>query len=435
MFNRKNRSVVTFSISLVLVLAFVVGAPNLLMAKKIKLTVWHDSSHPLANKIYEKKAEEFLKENPNVEWEAFIYPDDIIRQKLYPALAGGVAPNILQALPEQEIFMRSGICVPMSEDLQEWIKEHDYHADEFYDIDGKYYSAAYAMDSPMPFYNLEIWQEAGMSDKDLPETWSELREIAKKLTKYDGSGNVSQAGFAFNGRTNGMVYDYLLQLGGHMWSKDGRTCVMNSPEGVEAWQFLYDLMWVDKVNSPGFLNYNEAFGTGKAAMTWCYSWFRDSLESNYPDIKFEQFPNPLPDDRPFGSPEFWAYGRCDTQRTYLVLHSSKEREEASWKYLESVYKDNEVLRSLAETVKCIPLRKELIALPYYQTGWYEIRSKIGLNTIFAPMENHLYIELLTDAEHAILREKKPIEEVLEEVVESENEYLETQPFFVGRDRY
>jgi len=435
MFRRKNSLAVTFSISLVLALTFVIGTPNVLMAKKIKLTMWHSSGHPLFTEEFVKKAEEYMKENPDIVIEEYSYPDEIIRQKLYPAIAGGVAPNVLYALPEQEIWMRSGICVPMPEGLQEWIKEHDYHADELYDIDGKYYSAACAMSSPMMFYNLEIWQEAGMSEKDFPETWTELKETAKKLTEYDAAGNISQAGFAFNGRTNGMVYDYLLQLGGHMWSKDGRTCVMNSPEGVEAWQFLYDLMWVDKVNSAGFLNYNEAFGTGKAAMTWCYSWFRDSLESNYPDIKFEQFPNPLPDDRPFGSPEFWAYGRRDTERLYVVIHSAKEKEEASWEYLKSLYKNNEFLRTLAEFVKGVPLRKELLALPYYQTDWWKMRNKVVLNTIYAPMENRLYMELLSNAEHAILREKKPIKKILDELVETENEYLETQPLFVGRDRY
>jgi ABC-type glycerol-3-phosphate transport system substrate-binding protein len=217
MFDRKSSLVVTFSISLVLALLFVVGAPNFLMAKdKVKFTVWHSSGHPLMSEEYEKRAEEFMKENPDIEIEGFTYPDEVIRQKLYPAIAGRVAPNVLYALPEQEIWMRSGICVPMSEDLQEWIKEHDHNADEVYDVNGKYYSAACAMDSPMMFYNLEIWQKAGMSEKDFPETWSELREIAKKLTKYDAAGNISQAGFAFNGRTNGMVYDYLLQLGGHM---------------------------------------------------------------------------------------------------------------------------------------------------------------------------------------------------------------------------
>jgi len=435
MFKRKN-VFATIGMLVVLGLTLVVGTPNFLMAKeKTKLVMWDTSVAPIEHELFVEKVGQFMKENPNIEIEVSAYPDRVLRDKLYVSIAGGVAPNLMNGLPEQEIWMKSGICVPAPKHLQEYIEEHDYLADDLYDIEGKYYWFSPGIDSPTYFYNTKLWQEAGLSEQDIPETWSELREVARELTKYDSKENIVQAGFAYNMRTNGLFYDLLLQLGGHMWSEDGRTIVCNSPEGVKAWQFLYDLMYVDKVNSPGFLGYSEAFGTGKAAITWCYSWLRDSIRSNYPDIEFAQFINPLPDDRTFGSPNFWAYGRCDSDRTFVVLSSTGEKEDASWRFLESVYKDNEMMRKLADNKRIIPLKKELADLPEYQKGWYAVARRLMFNTVYAPMESHLYNELLTDAENAILREHKPIKEVLDEVVEIESIYLEDQPYYTGRDKY
>ncbi|RFT33077.1 hypothetical protein CG400_06070, partial [Bifidobacteriaceae bacterium NR017] len=43
------------------------------------------------------------------------------------------------------------------------------------------------------YYNKKLWKEAGLTEADIPTTWDELREVAKKLTKWNGSKMV-QAG-------------------------------------------------------------------------------------------------------------------------------------------------------------------------------------------------------------------------------------------------
>lgn len=37
------------------------------------------------------------------------------------------------------------------------------------------------------WYNTDMWESAGLTDADYPQTWDELLEVAKKLTKSDGS--------------------------------------------------------------------------------------------------------------------------------------------------------------------------------------------------------------------------------------------------------
>ena len=37
------------------------------------------------------------------------------------------------------------------------------------------------------WYNTDMWKAAGLTDKDIPTTWDQLLEVAKKLTKSDGS--------------------------------------------------------------------------------------------------------------------------------------------------------------------------------------------------------------------------------------------------------
>ena len=32
------------------------------------------------------------------------------------------------------------------------------------------------------YYNKDMWEAAGLTEADIPKTWDEMREVAKKLT-------------------------------------------------------------------------------------------------------------------------------------------------------------------------------------------------------------------------------------------------------------
>ena len=60
-----------------------------------------------------------------------------------------------------------------------------------------YWALPTAVRSLALFYNERLFDEAGIDGP--PETMDEFIEVAKKLTKTDGAGNITQVGFASSG--------------------------------------------------------------------------------------------------------------------------------------------------------------------------------------------------------------------------------------------
>lgn len=71
--------------------------------------------------------------------------------------------------------------------------EQDFNGVNAHVIDGKVYYIDYGMMTGSVYYNKEMWKEAGLTDDDIPKTWDEMIEVAKKLTIKDGD-NIVQAG-------------------------------------------------------------------------------------------------------------------------------------------------------------------------------------------------------------------------------------------------
>ena len=103
------------------------------------------------------------------------------------------------------------------------IWEQDFNGVSAHVIDGKVYYIDYGMMTGSVYYNKEMWKEAGLTDDDIPKTWDEMIEVAKKLTIKDGD-NIVQAGLNFN---NDFHQNYLLglnyQLGENLFKEDGKT--------------------------------------------------------------------------------------------------------------------------------------------------------------------------------------------------------------------
>ena len=148
---------------------------------------------------------------------------------------------------------------------------------------GHPYSVPYGLDAYSLFYRTDLLEAEGLEP---PETWDELLEVAKALTKdTDGDGNIDQWGLAMNG-ISGQVYNtfsfanLILSNGGEFVDEKGYP-MFNSEEGVEALQFFSDMKNVYGVLPPDITTYDnnevhEGFYSGKFAMVihWPYTYGR-----------------------------------------------------------------------------------------------------------------------------------------------------------------
>ncbi|MDO4546758.1 MAG: ABC transporter substrate-binding protein [Clostridia bacterium] len=127
------------------------------------------------------------------------------------------------------------------EDLTGYIENSDYNKDDivpaFYN-QGVYGDKVYALPlqgtTQVFYYNRNLFDAAGIENPDeLLSSWEGTLEASKKLVEAGYGGWMPMWG-----RYN--LIDIAYANGGQLLSEDGRTVMINSPEWIEAWQFIGD---------------------------------------------------------------------------------------------------------------------------------------------------------------------------------------------------
>jgi ABC-type glycerol-3-phosphate transport system substrate-binding protein len=202
------------------------------------------------------------------------------------------------------------------------------------------------------FYNKKLFRDAGLDPEKPPVTWADLITDGQKILQ----AGILPVVFDFSSdpyyeHLSWMFQTLVWQNGGEMWDSNWQP-KFNSPEGVEALQFIVDL--IDKYKISTLAPPDDAFDQGKAAMLmggcWNSSKFLDSLG---PDLGAA----PLP------------YSKTPATNTggehLMIVPSDKVHEDASWKYVSFM------LSEPAEILICstgkVPTRKSVSNSQAYQT--------------------------------------------------------------------
>ena len=87
-------------------------------------------------------------------------------------------------------------------------------------VDGKIYGLPMEVEPMAMYYSVKAFQEAGLSETDLPKTWDQFLEISKKLTKGNRFGCLFET-------TPGYYqtftwYPFMWQGGGDIATPDGK---------------------------------------------------------------------------------------------------------------------------------------------------------------------------------------------------------------------
>ncbi len=133
--------------------------------------------------------------------------------------------------------------------------------------DGKIYGSIGQVKTMMLFYRPSIVSKP-------PATWTELREVAKKVTTDKVWGFVFSAGGEMD-----IIYplrDMIYSQGGRMVDLKRQRIVINTAEGKNAWKMLTDMVLVDKSAPTSVLEYSwmgasDMFAMGKAAMVMTHT--------------------------------------------------------------------------------------------------------------------------------------------------------------------
>ena len=170
-------------------------------------------------------------------------------QQLSQGFAGGDPADVFYLAPEQLAgYASNGSLLAYGDELKNKSDFYDNLLQTF-TYDGKLYAAPKDVSTLQLVINTDMWSAAGLTDADIPTTWDQLADVAKKLTTAD------HVGLAFNGEY-ARVGVFLKQAGGGLVSDDGTKAIASSDASVKGLEEVKTLLDSDTVK------YASDLGTG-----------------------------------------------------------------------------------------------------------------------------------------------------------------------------
>ncbi|MCC7451045.1 MAG: sugar ABC transporter substrate-binding protein [Anaerolineae bacterium] len=170
----------------------------------------------------------------------------------------------------------------------------DFYAGDVaqYSIGGELYGLPMIADTNILYWRTDLFEKAGLDPKKPPETYTQLRDYALKLTTDTNGKHPGDAGFdankidiyglAFKGvaglGSTWEWYNYVYAFGGDLLDKDYNPTI-NSPEAVAALTWVVDNFRKYKIYPPDtptydYTEFHTLFIQGRVAMAinWPYMW-------------------------------------------------------------------------------------------------------------------------------------------------------------------
>lgn len=142
---------------------------------------------------------------------------------------------------------------------------------DVYSLDGSHYAIPHEISSGALWYNIDMFEEAGVALPTEDWTWDDLYDAAVALTKEDGS----QYGFNWAAGENQTGYwNTIYSMGGYVINSDMTQSGFDQPGTIRAMEFTSELV---KNAMPPMATMAEnssevLFGAGKIAMITTGSW-------------------------------------------------------------------------------------------------------------------------------------------------------------------
>jgi multiple sugar transport system substrate-binding protein len=206
-----------------------------------------------------------------------------------------------------------------------------------------------AASARMLFYRKDLFEKAGVKP---PASWEELLDAAKKTSTPP---NVYGLGVPANGIEVDTFFMYFLwNNGGDILGADGKAAI-NSPQGIEAMDFLVKLV-NEKGSEPkptGFTREQiiEMFKAGQLSMYPTGPWLNTMIKRDNPNLSYSVAPFPANKGKALAT-----VGVTDS----LGLWAKGTHKQEAWKFVEFMYQDK--YRQKFDEVEAMLPEKKAVAV-------------------------------------------------------------------------
>lgn len=374
-------------------------------------------------------AEEYEKIHPNVTIHIINNPWDGFWTKLPLALQKGEDGPTLFNVHNSYQHLLLNYMEPYDIDIQDL--EEDFFTAKSHEIDGKIYYMDFGIMTGAIYYNKDMWAAAGLTEEDIPKTWDEFREVAKKLTIME-DGKMVQAGFNFNGDFENLMQGVPYQYGDTIFDETGTVPRLTQEGQIETAQMFLDFYEKDHVGDKDFgTDAAQSFGQGQSAMVYRWGHFYGYMETNYPDINYGTFEIPTVTEDPF------AYDRYNGESTPGInKNATPEQKEVAQDFIRFYLANLEKQKELCMNYSLFPsnnaLRddKDLLKNPAIQAVSEHIDNYIWPGAMPATLGDNLKI-----ACQDMMYNNTPVEEALQNAEDIVKVDLSNQEFVASENLY
>jgi multiple sugar transport system substrate-binding protein len=281
--------------------------------------VWHSDSARAGDVVWwapnwgQARAEElvarFKKANPGVNVKLEITVSDGLQNRILVALRSGNTPDLVDVANGWNIpFSQSNQLLALDEAIAKQnidLKDFLPAALKTATVDGKLYGLPYRAEAHALIYNKGAYQEAGLDPERPPQTWAELVDYSKKLTRTTAKGQQYGFGITGGGEFGNTVFrslPFIWMNGGSIISDDLKQVQVNSPESVKAVEFYTGMLTKERVAPPSTLENDgtalrRLFIAGTIAQYQSGQFDLASIRKENPDIKIGAAPIPHPEGK------------------------------------------------------------------------------------------------------------------------------------------
>ncbi len=227
-------------------------------------------------------------------------------------------------------------------------------AKEYTQLNGEQCSLPWLNNAYGLYYNTDLLASAGVTEP--PKTFSELEDLALKLTTYNADGSIKTLGFnPLMGFYESLPPQWMGTVNAS-WMPKGEASFSTDPAWAKlmTWQkdFIdkigYDKLQAFTAGLGDEWSADQAFETGQIAMVLDGEWRVAFIQDQAPGIAFKTAPMPTADDNAD------AYGAGYVSGSTAGLTRASRNPEAAWAFLKYATMDTQALVTAANLLKNMP---------------------------------------------------------------------------------
>ena len=222
--------------------------PRLFGQGKMEIVVWYQDWEG-ATKVMTALTPGFIETHPDatVNLQAIGYGD--LMAKTLPAIAAGTEGDVLMGYTNwvvgtdvSQVYLDLTDAVGGAKTLGEQMWESALSVTDMPEGKVFYFPWTAGIRGACLTVNQDHMKEQDIDYLNF-QSWEEVIEAGKAVTQKNADGKITRAGFSPTSSNGVFLFSLIWQLGGKFYDKESGKWSLNSPEGEEAAQMLYDIYW------------------------------------------------------------------------------------------------------------------------------------------------------------------------------------------------